>query len=578
MKIKKISFKNFGSYGNSLKTIVFPEKSFNLIYGFNGSGKSTIINVIKFALYGTLPDKNLKEIENRFNKNCFVSIEFESDGIQYKIERGVSNNVLKFYSNGVLLDFPSKKETQNQIQKVLKIEPKIFFNSIAISLNDFKSFLSLTPKDKRDIVDKLLNLDEYGIIKDEILKIQKNLENKLQILNEKIKMLEAEIEQNEIKKKEKIKVIEEQSKIEVDGLKTQIQQLELILKEKQNDLEIQTKEIESKISFLKQLKNENSDLNVKIKMLEEKLEVYQQGICPTCSSDLKDDFHLERKLKYEKELENFRHNFETNQTKIKELESLIKNELKVNYEKQKTEIENTKRDILVLKNKIKEIESDKNKFDVVKFIEDTNKLKKEELEKTKIDLNKILKNLERVEFTNTLFSEKTIKNSDFIPFKFFIYSNFIPIFNKEIENILSEFELSQYDLKFDVDFETRIKLFGEEVSIATLSTGERKILDFVVLISILKFIKLKFNNVNVLFLDEVFSSVDLVNIENIIEILKSLRDRLGLNVFIIHHANLPYSSFDNVVFVKKEKHFSSISINSRPGFDDKKLVLNEGKL
>ena len=76
MKIKKVVFRNFGSYGNKTLNLELPvDPAFFLIYGKNGHGKSTLSDVIKFAIYGRLDSKKLREIPNRLNKNTYVQIQ-----------------------------------------------------------------------------------------------------------------------------------------------------------------------------------------------------------------------------------------------------------------------------------------------------------------------------------------------------------------------------------------------------------------------------------------------------------------------------------------------------------------------
>jgi DNA repair exonuclease SbcCD ATPase subunit len=86
-------------------------------------------------------------------------------------------------------------------------------------------------------------------------------------------------------------------------------------------------------------------------------------------------------------------------------------------------------------------------------------------------------------------------------------------------------------------------------------------MDFIVLISILKLMKIKFNSINLLFLDELFSSVDQEGIHSIVSVLKQVSEDLGLNIFVINHAPMPHEIFDYKIEVDKKNNFSSLVID-----------------
>jgi DNA repair exonuclease SbcCD ATPase subunit len=101
---------------------------------------------------------------------------------------------------------------------------------------------------------------------------------------------------------------------------------------------------------------------------------------------------------------------------------------------------------------------------------------------------------------------------------------------------------------------------GIEIPSQTLSTGEMKKVDFVVLVAIMKLMKLKFSSINLLFLDELFSSVDPDGVYSILSILKSTSSDLGLNIFVINHAPMPHEIFDWKLEVTKNNNFSSLAL------------------
>jgi DNA repair exonuclease SbcCD ATPase subunit len=102
---------------------------------------------------------------------------------------------------------------------------------------------------------------------------------------------------------------------------------------------------------------------------------------------------------------------------------------------------------------------------------------------------------------------------------------------------------------------------GIEIPVQTLSTGEMKKVDFVVLISIMKLMKLKFSSINLLFLDELFSSVDPDGVTSILKVLQKNSKEMGLNIFVINHAPMPHEIFDWKIDIKKTNSFSSMTID-----------------
>ena len=135
----------------------------------------------------------------------------------------------------------------------------------------------------------------------------------------------------------------------------------------------------------------------------------------------------------------------------------------------------------------------------------------------------------------------------------------LPSLNSEILELLRRMNLS-YQVIFDEEFNALIYHMGIEIPSQTLSTGEMKKVDFVVLVAIMKLMKLKFSSINLLFLDELFSSVDPDGVHSILGILKTVSSDLSLNIFVINHATMPHEIFDWKLEVTKKNNFSSIGL------------------
>ena len=137
MQIEKITFRNFGSYGNKTLTFDIPaDPSFFLVQGKNGNGKSTLSDVIKFAVYGKLENKKLKDIANRLNKNAYVKVELLTRSGRVEIERGVEPGFFNLKVNGDPIDKAGKRSVQEFLEEELleNVTPNLSNSKIHIRI------------------------------------------------------------------------------------------------------------------------------------------------------------------------------------------------------------------------------------------------------------------------------------------------------------------------------------------------------------------------------------------------------------------------------------------------------------
>jgi len=117
-----------------------------------------------------------------------------------------------------------------------------------------------------------------------------------------------------------------------------------------------------------------------------------------------------------------------------------------------------------------------------------------------------------------------------------------------------------FHIRFDEKFNCLINHLGEEINPLTLSTGERKKADFIIIIAIIKILKLRFPQLNLLFLDELLSSVDADGVHNILKILSQVIKDSKINTFVINHTVLPHELFDKKIQIYRENGFSKLEI------------------
>ena len=144
---KTISWKNFLSTGNQPTIVQLDKNATSLIIGSNGAGKSTILDALTFSLYGKSFRKiNKGQLVNSVNeKNCHVDIEFDINGIEWKVSRGIKPNVFELYKNNKLVDQDAAaKDTQKYLeQSILKLNFKSFTQVVILGSSTFVPFMQL---------------------------------------------------------------------------------------------------------------------------------------------------------------------------------------------------------------------------------------------------------------------------------------------------------------------------------------------------------------------------------------------------------------------------------------------------
>lgn len=543
MKIKKIKFKNFSSYGNKFQEINFEtDGNLFLVRGKNGSGKSTIANVIKYGFFGKVDKIKLSDLVNRYNKNLLVEIVFENHGKIYEIKRGIQPNILEFYENGNSFEQSGKKNIQEIIDNIIKIPYNVFINSISLSINDFKSFLTITPTDRRNILDKIFGFDVINEMK--------------KIVSQKIKDIKAEIDNLQIT----ITNIIFNNEIISEKLKESLQNNEIILSEYYSKISEYKNLLEEKNNQLKNIKNLYGDKLKNVEELKEKLfklknletklnekkELLNLGMCPKCGSYLQSETHNKEKNQINEKLQKIEISKKSLQENIEKINILLK-EYSNNIENINIEILNLNKEISNISGQIKHLENNNENKNLAQILEENNIL----LEISNKNKNNLLTKLEILNnFLEAFEDTNGIKNLG--------YAKIVPLLNKFVNEFSKELE-SQYIIKFNTDLSVIIKTNGFEVSAEQLSTGERKKIDFILLLSIIKFLKTKLTNINIMYLDEIFSSIDQENIYLFLTYLKKFAKEMYLNIFIINHGNIFNEKFDYIVDVNKDI-FSNLTI------------------
>lgn len=551
MKITKIEWRNFSSYGNRTQELnLGNDSSLFQVLGENGAGKTSISQVIAFGLYGKVEGKKLKDIPNRINGNAWTRITLDHLGSSVVVERGLDPNLFRLLIDGKELDQAGNRTLQDYLtDDILGIPYYVFNNTISLSINDFKSFIKMIPQDKRGIIDKIFGFHILNqmreILKSETRKIKEVLDN----LTGKLHSLDGSIKNSVSEMNNLINEIEEESVALIDDLTGKIATFENLQKmHSQKGEEFRKNEDE----LNQKTRNTNSlliDAQSKLRDLERKLKLYDLNICPTCESSLDTDFHhtMESTMLDEKN---------SVEKKISEIEGAL-NELRI----LESSYAATRSDLIEkgmkIKNKLETIQTDLRLLKSKKGDKQAQSLQRIIDTLTQDHENAISQKFKEEEKHNWLKTIDEILGEKGV--KQMAIRTILPSLNSEILELLRRMNLS-YQVIFDEEFNALIYHMGIEIPSQTLSTGEMKKVDFVVLVAIMKLMKLKFSSINLLFLDELFSSVDPDGVHSILDILKTVSSDLSLNIFVINHAPMPHEIFDWKLEVTKKNNFSSIGL------------------
>jgi DNA repair exonuclease SbcCD ATPase subunit len=555
MRIEEVSFKNFASYGNSIQTLEFnkDKSSLYLVLGGNGYGKSTIANVIVYGLYGKIEDFNLPDLPNRINKNLWVKIKLKCGNKEVVVERGIAPKLFTVTVDGVELDQAGVSNIQDYLEnEVFEIPYHVFKNIIILSINDFKSFLTMSPKDKRNIVDKLFGFSIINDMFNKIKDVKKEIRDAIKSIEDELKTIEESINSTTRKITELEKISADENKDKISRLKEEI--LTLAADKKKLD-EAHKKLVERHDDIDRKLDDKNSKYNQSVEILNNanrKLKLYENKKCPTCESPLDVDFHLQIKKQNEDIVSTVSETISQIQNEINEL----KQEFNDNRKKQTAvigRISDLNSSISVIKNELLNLSRtiDSNtQFSHLNSLIDEFKLKHDERGQ-----NKVVKYNEDhfLSLMEMILGDDGVKN--------LAIKTILPGLNASIAQMVSEMHLS-FHIRFDDKFNCIINHLGEDVNPKTLSTGERKKADFIIIIAIIRLLKLRFPQLNILFLDEIFSSVDADGVYSILKILNKVIKENNLNTFVINHSTLPSEIFDKKIEIYKDNGFSKFSIEN----------------
>lgn len=546
MLISEISLRNFKSYGNNKQTLKLNTEKGDLILltGVNGSGKTSLIEAIDYTLYNKVKGDTkkwltLSTLPNRINNELECSIKFNNNGTDVEVIRGQNPSKLELIENGIVNERAGKKNLNNYIEKYVGLDIDSFKSFISMSINDFKNFINLSNEEKKLLLDKLFNLETINILNDILKSLTKETKTQIQILDTEISTLKESI----ISINKSIKKSKEKRK---EDISSDIEKVKSSILEKKDIYE----NLKGKVSSIRNKEDELNDtidsekseyLNIKseIRTIDGQLKLYENDICPYCTSDLTSGSHINikdslisKKDKFKEVEEKLKEKLIYLKGKKSELNT-ISDDVNNSFMEMKSTLRGLKQDLEKLNDKKDDTEGD---GDIDEFLNTVDELETQgKKSKEKLDSYKE-KQLYQKELSK-IFSESGVKKT--------IIRNILDPINHFISENLSKMNM-RFEVILDDTFNATIKHLGSEVNQESLSTGEKKKINIGILISYIMLIRTK-RNINVLFLDEVFASIDVQGIYDILELLRNFANDYNINIFLVHHSILNTECFDRIL-------------------------------
>ena len=584
IKIKNLTVRNFMSVGNQTQAIDFDKGQLTLVLGENmdlggddsgarnGTGKTTIINGLSYAIYGqALTNIKKDNLVNKINgKGMLCTVTFEKDGVEYHIERGRKPNLLRFSINGTeqqLEDLDESqgdsRETQKAIEEMMSMSHDMFKHLVALNTYT-EPFLSMKAADQRNIIEQLLGitlLSEKAENLKEQIRISKDA---IQTENTRIETVKASNERIQ----QSIEALERKQRLWDE---TQEKNLENILKSidvlshidaEQEILNHRAlvaynqkrKDINDLTSALQRSRLEQEKERKRCDKLEKEIASLENHQCHTCGQEFHDAKHEAVLATARKELSDASVAFEDLSEVIMETELALK-ELgdlgdcpKVQYD--------TLEEALNHKNTVSSLEKELTikSAETNPYLEQIEELKKTAVQEIDWDsVNALVRVKEHQEFLY-----KLLTNKDSFVRKRIINQN-LAFLNQRLTYYLDKIGLPHI-VEFQNDLSVLITQLGQDLDFDNLSRGERNRLILSMSWAFRYVWENLYHSINLLFIDElVDSGMDSSGVESSIAVLKRMTRERDKNVFLISHRDDLTSRVNHVLKVIKENGFTSYS-------------------
>jgi len=547
MKIKEWWFKNYKSYGTVKETIVLNQDKGELIllYGSNGKGKSSILSSLDLAIFGEELNRQGKRLSqkllpNRINGNMEVGVDFNSSDEDLYIQRTMDSFSSPLKSKLVIDKIPFGKANglDDKILEKVGFDFKTFKSFISMNINHFKNFISLSPEEKRILLDKLFNLEQINELNKILKQLSKNNDISFNSINKEIAIYRQNITdlQDTINRVSEKKIVNNDNRIaELKQIIEDNKDKFIHLEESKEELQNYINDIQTKLSELGLKKR---DIDRDIQEINIKIDLFKSGKCPTCQTLLIGELNLlpefeERLDKTNKVLSKLVSKLQLGKEELTNSQNEFR-ETNQQYNELLSLLTQTKATIKTLK-VVKEEDVSTEEFQ--KNIDNlTNKVEDKESEYLEVQKLKFV-----YDSLLPIWGESGIKRE--------IIDSIVGPLNEFISEDLSYLK-QPFKVELDNNFDAHIFQYNEEIDSDTLSTGEARKVNLCIMLAYIKMLRLK-RDINVLFLDEVFAGIDVESIDDMLILFKKFANERNVNVFLVHHSELKEHFFDRIISVNK---------------------------
>ena len=568
------------SVGNQTQAVDFNREQLTLVLGENldqggddsgsrnGTGKTTIINALSYALYGqALTNIKRNNLINKTNsKGMLVTLHFEKNGVDYRIERGRSPNILKFFIDEHEQELTDEsqgdsRKTQENINDLLGMSHDMFKHVVALNTYS-EPFLSMRQNDQRAIIEQLLGItllsEKADILKDEVKRTKDAITEEtlkieaIQTANSKIEStIESLVSRQRAWKKTQQENISK-LKQSIDELEHLDIEAELVAHEKLANWT----EMNNAISALNKEKStlESALLRAtkSVEKAEKDIADLDDATCYTCGQEL----HADKKA-------------EISDRKSKELADALAYQTEVADKLQNVllglgEIGDINGRPNTFYETAKEAYDHRNNVDNLKQTlankeveEDPYQVQVDDLNNTAIQeikwdtVNELTSFKEHQEFLLKLLTNK----DSFIRKK--IIDQNLAYLNNRLTYYLDKLGLP-HQVVFQNDLNVEITQLGQDLDFDNLSRGERNRLILGLSFAFRDVWESLYQNINLLFIDELIDSgMDTAGVENSLGVLKKMGRERDKNIYLISHKDELVGRVNHVLKVVKENGFTS---------------------
>ena len=566
------------SVGNSTQAINFDRKDLTLVLGENldlggdgsrnGTGKTTIINALSYALYGTALSNIRKDnLVNKTNaKNMLVSLDFSVGGKLYRIERGRKPNVLRFYVDNQEQEATDNaqgdsRETQASIERTLGLSHDMFKHILALNTYT-EPFLSLKANDQRTIIEQLLGITMLSDRADRIKELNRETKDsitqeefRIRAVQEANKRIEEQIES--LKRRQTMwttKHTDELAKLQ--SALAELQKIDIAAEiqahkdhaawdQRRKDFnELTTAISRCKLDLQREQKSRDK--------LSKEIATLESHTCHTCGQSFHDDKQatvLTAKHKELNEAVNFVAEYSGTLAELQAASDAI-GEIgkppKMFYDHEEDAISH-RTTLAGLEQQIAT-----KLTDVDPYSEQIEEMQAQALQEVSYDLvNELTRLQEHQEFLLKLLTSK----DSFIRKK--IIEQNLSYLNTRLTYYLDRIGLP-HTVVFQNDLSVSIEELGRELDFDNLSRGERNRLILSMSWAFRDVYESLYQPINVLFIDEMIDSgMDTQGVENSLGLLKHMSRERHKSIWLVSHRDELAGRVENILKVVKENGFTN---------------------